>query len=62
MDAVIRIASIVAGEDFATERARTMDKMGLSGLQHGRDASASRIAVTDDAARLSRSLRVRRLG
>jgi opine dehydrogenase len=32
MDAVIRIASIVAGEDFATERARTMDKMGLSGL------------------------------
>ena len=32
MDAVIRIASIVAGEDFATERARTIDKMGLSGL------------------------------
>jgi opine dehydrogenase len=32
MDAVIRIASIVAGEDFATERARTMDKMGLSSL------------------------------
>jgi len=32
MDAVIRIASIVAGEDFATERARTMDKMGLSDL------------------------------
>ena len=32
MDAVIRIASIVAGEDFAAERARTMDKMGLSGL------------------------------
>ncbi|MGZ8631189.1 MAG: NAD/NADP octopine/nopaline dehydrogenase family protein, partial [Actinomycetota bacterium] len=31
-DAVIRIASIVAGEDFANERARTMDKMGLSGL------------------------------
>ena len=32
MDAVIRIASIVAGEDFATERSRTMDKMGLSSL------------------------------
>ncbi len=32
MDAVIRIASIVASEDFATKRARTMEKMGLSGL------------------------------
>jgi opine dehydrogenase len=32
MDAVIRIASIVAGEDFAAQRARTMDTMGLSGL------------------------------
>jgi len=32
MDAVIRIASIVAGEDFAAERARTMDTMGLSRL------------------------------
>ena len=32
MDAVIHIASIVAGEDFAAERARTMDNMGLSGL------------------------------
>jgi hypothetical protein len=32
MNAVIRIASIVAGEDFAAERARTMDNMGLSGL------------------------------
>jgi opine dehydrogenase len=32
MDAVIRIASIVVGEDFAGEGARTMDKMGLSGL------------------------------
>jgi opine dehydrogenase len=32
MDAVIRIASIVAGEDFAAQRARTMDDMGLSGL------------------------------
>ena len=29
---VIHIASIVAGEDFAAERARTMDKMGLSEL------------------------------
>ena len=32
MNAVIRIASIVAGEDFAAERARTMDNMGPSGL------------------------------
>jgi opine dehydrogenase len=32
MDAVIHIASIVAGEDFAAERARTMDNVGLSGL------------------------------
>ena len=32
MDAIIHIASIVAGEDFATNRARTVDKMGLSGL------------------------------
>ena len=32
MDAVIRIASIVAGQDFAAGRARTMDTMGLSGL------------------------------
>ena len=32
MDAVVRIASIVAGEDFAAERARPMDNMGLSGL------------------------------
>ena len=32
MDAVIRIASIVAGQDFAAQRARTMDTMGLSGL------------------------------
>lgn len=32
MDAVIHIASIVAGEDFAAARARTMDAMGLSGL------------------------------
>jgi opine dehydrogenase len=32
MDAVIHIASIVAGEDFAAEPARTMDNMGLSGL------------------------------
>ena len=32
MDAVIHIASIVAGQDFATQRARTMDNMGLSGL------------------------------
>jgi hypothetical protein len=29
---VIRLASIVAGEDFAAERARTMGNMGLSGL------------------------------
>ena len=28
MDAVIHIASIVAGEDFAAERARTMDNIG----------------------------------
>jgi hypothetical protein len=32
MDAVIHIASIVAGEDFTAARARTMDTMGLSGL------------------------------
>ena len=32
MDAVIRIASIVAGQDFAAGRARTMDTMGLSAL------------------------------
>ena len=32
MDAMIRIASIVAGQDFATQRARTVDTMGLSGL------------------------------
>jgi opine dehydrogenase len=32
MDAVIRLASIVAGEDFAAERARTMDNTGLAGL------------------------------
>mgnify|MGYP006351355893 CR=1 FL=1 len=32
MDAVIHIASIVAGEDFAAEPARTMNNMGLSGL------------------------------
>ena len=32
MDAVIRLASIVADQDFAAERARTMSNMGLSGL------------------------------
>jgi opine dehydrogenase len=32
MDAMIHLASVVAGEDFAAERARTMDNMGLSGL------------------------------
>jgi NAD/NADP octopine/nopaline dehydrogenase, alpha-helical domain len=32
MDAVIHIASIVTGEDFAADRARTMDNVGLSGL------------------------------
>jgi opine dehydrogenase len=32
MDALIHIASVVTGEDFAGERARTMDTMGLSGL------------------------------
>lgn len=32
IDAVIRLASIVAGEDFAAQRPRTMDTMGLSGL------------------------------
>jgi opine dehydrogenase len=32
MDAMIRIASIVAGRDFAAERARTVDTMGLAGL------------------------------
>ena len=32
MDAVIRMASIVADQDFAAERPRTMDKVGLSGL------------------------------
>jgi opine dehydrogenase len=32
MDALIHIASVVTGEDFAAERARTMDTMGLSGL------------------------------
>ena len=32
MDAMIRIASIVAGRDFAAERARTVGTMGLSGL------------------------------
>ena len=32
MDAIIRIASVVTGQDFATERARTMDSTGLSGL------------------------------
>lgn len=32
IEAVIHIASIVAGTDFATEGARTMEKMGLSGL------------------------------
>ena len=32
MDAVVHIASIVAGEDFAAERTRTMDTTGLSGL------------------------------
>ena len=32
MDAVIHLASVVAGEDFAAKRARTMDNMGLSGL------------------------------
>jgi len=34
MDAVIHLASIVAGEDFPAQRARTMDNMGLSGLTH----------------------------
>ena len=32
IDAVIRIASVVTGRDFAGERARTMDKMGLDGM------------------------------
>lgn len=32
IDAVIHLASIVAGEDFAAQRARTMDNMNLSGL------------------------------
>jgi opine dehydrogenase len=32
IDAIIRIASLVADEDFTGGRARTMDKMGLSGL------------------------------
>jgi opine dehydrogenase len=32
MDAIIRVASIVVGEDFAAERARTMDTMGLAEL------------------------------
>jgi len=32
IDAIIRIASIVADVDFVTEQARTMDKMGLSGM------------------------------
>jgi len=32
MDAIVHLASIVAGEDFAAQRARTMDNMGLSGL------------------------------
>lgn len=32
MDALIHIASVVTGEDFAAQRARTMDSMGLSGL------------------------------
>jgi len=32
IDAVIHLASIVVGVDFAAEGARTMDKMGLSGL------------------------------
>jgi opine dehydrogenase len=32
MDAVIRIGSIVAVQDFAAARARTMDTIGLSGL------------------------------
>jgi hypothetical protein len=32
MDAVIHLASIVAAQDFAAERARTMDNTGLSGL------------------------------
>ena len=29
---MIHIASIVTGQDFAAERARTMDNTGLSGL------------------------------
>jgi opine dehydrogenase len=41
MDAVIRIASIVTGKDFAAERARTMDNMGLSGL------TREQLAVSD---------------
>jgi len=32
MDAIIHLASVVAGQDYAPERARTMDNMGLSGL------------------------------
>ena len=32
MDAVIHIASVVTGQDFATERARTMHTMGLAGM------------------------------
>jgi opine dehydrogenase len=32
IDAVIHLASVVTGRDFAGERARTMDAMGLSGL------------------------------
>jgi hypothetical protein len=32
IDAMIHIATIVAGQDFAAARARTMDTTGLSGL------------------------------
>ena len=39
MDAVIHVAGIVAGEDFAVDRARTMENMGLAGLTREQLAS-----------------------
>ena len=32
MDSLIHIASVVTGEDFLAQRARTMENMGLSEL------------------------------
>ena len=45
MDAVIRIASIVAGQDFAAERARIMDLSALTREQLAAFCEVARMPV-----------------